>query len=89
MKFVVLKTCHTYWLHQPISLEIKEFLWAMDDAVTFPAIRKSYGNRAPMGENIHDIALQRFREYLMVGGMPQAVDEYRRTRNFGDVDRVK
>ncbi len=70
-------------------MDFEEFLWAMDDAVTFPAIRRSYGNRTPMGEDIHDIALHRFREYLMVGGMPQAVDEYRRTRNFGDVDRVK
>ena len=33
--------------------------------------------------------MHRFREYLLVGGMPQAVAKYAETRNFGEVDVVK
>lgn len=77
---------------EPIGMypmDFEEFLWAMGDAVTFPAIQQAYESRTPMGEGIHETAMHRFREYLMVGGMPQAVEAYRNSRNFGDVDRVK
>ena len=33
--------------------------------------------------------MKRFREYLIVGGMPQAVDVYRKTGDFSKVDRTK
>ena len=70
-------------------MDFEEFLWAMGDMVTFPFIKKAFDGRHPMGASIHDTALHRFREYLMVGGMPQAVAKYRETRNFGKVDAVK
>ena len=70
-------------------MDFEEFLWAMGDMVTFPFIKKAFNGRRPMGASIHDTALHRFREYLMVGGMPQAVAKYRETRNFGKVDAVK
>lgn len=70
-------------------MDFEEFLWAMGDMVTFPFIKKAFAGRHPMGASIHDTALHRFREYLMVGGMPQAVAKYRETRNFGKVDAVK
>ena len=70
-------------------MDFEEFLWAMDDDVTFPIVRRAYEERRPMGRSLHDTAMHRFREYLMVGGMPQAVAKYRETHNFGDVDVVK
>lgn len=70
-------------------MDFEEFLWAMDDDVTFPIVRRAYDERRPMGRSFHDTAMHRFREYLMVGGMPQAVAKYRETHNFGDVDVVK
>ena len=70
-------------------MDFEEFLWAMGDTVTFPVIQKAYEERRPMGRSAHGTAMHRFREYLMVGGMPQAVAKYRETRNFGETDRVK
>lgn len=70
-------------------MDFEEFLWAMGDTVMFPFIRDAYEKRRPMGRSAHETAMHRFREYLMVGGMPQAVAKYRETHNFGEVDRVK
>ena len=42
-----------------------------------------------MGQALHRKAMTRFREYLIVGGMPQAVSEYLETKDFEDVDQVK
>ena len=70
-------------------MDFEEFLWAMGDEVTFPAIRNAFYSRVPMGGDIHEMAMQRFREYLLVGGMPPAVAKYRQTHAFGDVDIVK
>ncbi|MBP5787325.1 MAG: ATP-binding protein [Kiritimatiellae bacterium] len=70
-------------------MDFEEFLWAMGDTVTFPLIRRAYEERRAMGRSFHNTAMHRFREYLMVGGMPQAVAKYRETRNFGEADRVK
>ena len=70
-------------------MDFEEFLWAMDDMVTFQLIKRAYESRLPMGRSFHDTAMHRFREYLMVGGMPQAVAKYHDTHNFGEVDIVK
>ncbi|MCD8287604.1 MAG: DUF4143 domain-containing protein, partial [Porphyromonadaceae bacterium] len=42
----------------------------------------------PMG-TFHRKALDYFRQYLIVGGMPQAVAKYAETRNFEKVDEIK
>ena len=70
-------------------MDFEEFLWATGDGVTYPAIRAAFEERRPMGADFHDMAMHRFREYLLVGGMPQAVAKYCETRNFGATDAVK
>ena len=70
-------------------MDFEEFLEAMGDVVTWPMIAEAYSKRSPMGESFHETAMRRFHEYLLVGGMPQAVAKYAETRNFGDVDVVK
>ena len=70
-------------------MDFEEYLWAIGDKVTFPAIKKAFEERRPMGRSFHETAMHRFREYLLVGGMPQAVDKFTETRNLGEVDMVK
>ena len=70
-------------------MDFEEYLWAIGDKVTFPAIKKAFEERRPMGRSFHETAMHRFREYLLVGGMPQAVDKFIETRNLGEVDMVK
>jgi len=69
-------------------LDFEEFLWAMDDDVTMPIIRNCYDNLKPLGA-LHKDIFRRFREYMCVGGMPQAVVKYKTTKNFEKVDFAK
>ena len=70
-------------------LDFEEFLWAMGDTVTVPLIRQCFDKKAPLGAALHRKIMNDFRQYLLVGGMPQAVMEYIKTRNFESVDMVK
>lgn len=69
-------------------MDFEEFLWAMDNEVMMPYIRERFEKLQPMGE-FHREALHYFRQYLIVGGMPQAVAEYAASRDFTKVDAVK
>lgn len=69
-------------------MDFEEFLWAMGNEVMMPYIRERFEKQQPMGE-FHREALHYFRQYLIVGGMPQAVVEYAASRDFTKVDAVK
>ncbi|MCD8195490.1 MAG: ATP-binding protein [Coprobacillus sp.] len=70
-------------------LDFEEFCWAKGDYVSIPFIKDCFDNLRPLGENLHKTMMSRFREYLIVGGMPQAVLKYIDTKNFEQVDTVK
>ena len=70
-------------------MDLEEFLWAQGDEVTVPFLREAFDRRAPLGASAHRTALARFREYMLVGGMPQSVAAYLETRNFEKADRRK
>ena len=70
-------------------LDFEEFLWAMGDEVTANLLRSMYQARSPLGDSLHRKVMNDFRQYLLVGGMPQAVDEYVKTKDFAKVDLVK
>ena len=69
-------------------MDFEEFIWAMGDEVMYPHIRKCFETNKPMGD-FHREAMRYFRQYLIVGGMPQAVKEYVNSRDFTKVDVVK
>ena len=70
-------------------MDFEEFCWALGDTMSVDFARKAFDGMRPMGESVHKAVMRRFREYLLVGGMPQAVDAYRKTGDFGKVDHVK
>jgi len=70
-------------------MDFEEFLWAKNEEQLWLAIQTCFKNSKPMGSALHRRAMTLFREYLIVGGMPQAVDEYIRTNNFNAVDSIK
>jgi len=70
-------------------MDFEEFLWAAGDEVTLPQIRTSFEARRPLGADIHEMVMERYREYLMVGGMPQVVAKYLERRDFAAADHVK
>ncbi len=70
-------------------LDFEEFLWAMGNESMMDLIRLCFEKGKPMGQVMHRKAMDYFRQYLIVGGMPQAVEAYVETRDFDRVDRVK
>ncbi len=70
-------------------LDFEEFLWAMEDETTIPLLKQFFYNRKPLGNAVHRKILNDFRQYMLVGGMPQAVNEYIETKDFFRVDLVK
>ena len=70
-------------------MDYEEFLWATGDNTTIPLIRRCFESRKPVGEQLNRHLMRGFRLYMLVGGMPQAVNEYIETNNFRKVDLVK
>ena len=70
-------------------LDFEEFLWAMGDEITYPFIKEHYEKKSPLGQLMHKTIMKAFREYMLVGGMPQAVEQYVKNRDFQSSDRVK
>ncbi len=69
-------------------MDFEEFLWAVGEDMLMPFIRERYEACEPLGP-VHRKAMSLFRQYLIVGGMPQAVERYATAHNFTDVDTVK
>lgn len=69
-------------------MDFEEFLWAMGDEMLMPYIRQQFEAQKPM-DGFHRRALDYFRQYLVVGGMPQAVQTFVETRDFQKVDSIK
>ena len=69
-------------------LDFEEFLWATGDEVTMPFLRERYEKKTPVGP-LHRELMKRFRTYVMVGGMPQAIIAYLDGDNFEKADLMK
>ena len=69
-------------------MDFEEFLWAMGDEMTMPFIRMCFEGKKPMGP-MHRKTMELFRQYMIVGGMPQAVERYVETRLFKEADMAK
>ena len=74
---------------QMYPMDFEEFLWATGNDMLMDLIRKMYAERKPMGPAFHRQALDAFRLYMIVGGMPQAVKKYVETKDFDAVDAAK
>lgn len=70
-------------------MDFEEFRWALGDTVTIPLLQKVFEAKQPLGEATHRKLMRDFRLYMLVGGMPQAVDKYIRTNDLSAVDTVK
>ena len=74
---------------QMYPMDFEEFLWATGNDMLMDLIRKMYVERKPMGQAFHRKAMDAFRLYMIVGGMPQAVKKYVETHDFDAVDAAK
>ena len=70
-------------------MDFEEFLWATGDMTTSKLLASVCEKRIPVGDAVHRKLMRDFRLYMLVGGMPQAVESYLETNNFRKVDEVK
>lgn len=69
-------------------MDYEEFRWALGDEASVPLLRTFYEKRLPL-DKAHRDKMRDFRLYMLVGGMPQAVNTYIETNNFSLVDHTK
>lgn len=70
-------------------MDFEEFLWAMGNDLLMPYLQGCFEKLQPVGQALHRKAMDLFRQYLVVGGMPQVVLSYVKTKDFAAVELVK
>lgn len=70
-------------------MDYEEFRWALGDEVTIPMLRQVFREWKPLGDDVNRKLMRDFRLYMLVGGMPQAIDMYLETLDFMRVDQIK
>lgn len=70
-------------------MDYEEFEWALGKGEQVPMMRQMFEHRKPFGDAVTRDLLRKFRLYMLVGGMPQAVETYLDTNNLGEVDTKK
>jgi len=63
-------------------MDIEEFMIALGEDMLVDKIRECFANDTPMPSALHEAALKLYREYLVVGGMPECVMQYTNTKDF-------
>lgn len=63
-------------------MDMEEFLLAMGEEELVRQIHSCFEANSPLPSALHDAAIRRYREYLVVGGMPECVMRYAQTKDF-------
>jgi predicted AAA+ superfamily ATPase len=69
--------------------DFEEFLWAMGKEQLAEEIKQHYANDEAMPPALHELALQLYRDYFIVGGMPAAVACFVNTESFVQVQSIQ
>lgn len=69
-------------------MDFEEFRWALGDEATMPLLKMYFDKRMPL-DRAHRTKMRDLRLYMLVGGMPQAVNAYIGSNNLSVVDQVK
>ena len=70
-------------------MDFEEFMWAMGNETLMPFVEDCFERQVPLGQTLHRKAMDLFRLYMVIGGMPQAVLKYNETKDFRKVEAVK
>lgn len=63
-------------------MDMEEFMVAMGEAALAEQIKKCFATDTPLPLALHDAAMQLYRKYLVVGGMPECVMQFVETRDY-------
>jgi len=71
-------------------LDFEEFLWAMNETELADLIKKSFNEKIELPQSLHEKSMLLFKEYMLVGGMPQSLSIYmEHNKDFEMADREK
>ena len=70
-------------------MDLDEFYWATGNDATPEHLKQIFAMKQPIGDAVHRKLMKDLRLYMLVGGMPQAVDVYINENNLQAVDKVK
>lgn len=63
-------------------MDMEEFMFALGEDALAGQIKSSFQTNTPMPFALHDIAMQLYRQYLVVGGMPECVKQFAETKDY-------
>ena len=63
-------------------MDLEEFMLAMGEDSLVEQIKKCFNEDSPMPSALHDAAMQLYRQYLVVGGMPECVMQFSQTKDY-------
>jgi predicted AAA+ superfamily ATPase len=70
-------------------MDFEEFLWAVGEEMLMPFLQHCFEKKMPLGDGMHRKAIDLFRQYMIVGGMPQAIEQFVNTKSFAEADIAK
>ena len=70
-------------------MDFEEFLWAIGDEITADTIKMLLEKKRLAGNAMHRNLMRIFRLYMLIGGMPQAIETYLELNNLQTVDITK
>lgn len=70
-------------------MDYEEFKWALGDNVSIPLMRQAFEHTISLTDPVNRRLMRDFRLYMLIGGMPQAIEEYLESNNLSRVDSVK
>ena len=71
-------------------LDLEEFAWALGEELLIGCIRRCFEKKEPLERGLHNQAMLLFKQYLLVGGMPQSVVAFiDGGKDFSAADREK
>jgi len=70
-------------------MDYEEFRWALGDAQSYELTRQLFEKQLALGDSMNRMKMRDLRLYMLVGGMPQAINAYLQTKNLNYVDTIK
>ncbi|OFZ82969.1 MAG: ATPase [Bdellovibrionales bacterium RIFOXYD1_FULL_53_11] len=71
------------------AFDFEEFLWACNHELLAQEIRKCFQARIHMSPSLHQLALEMYKNYLIVGGMPEAINHYLLEKRLIDAGNIQ
>ena len=71
-------------------MDFEEFAWALGEEMLIAYIKECFEKKIPLYDSIHKKAMFLFKQYMLVGGMPKAVDEFvSHSKQFVECEKEK